>query len=147
MEEKKKKKLKTWQIVLIVFGGLILLGIIFGNSSSNNNSSNSLTGNNSPQNPSSGSVSTNEKIKILNYNSEIDSFSFKIIGSAENVAGKELNYCEIDAKFYDKDGAVIGNSLDNINNLGKDETWKFSIYYLGTASDVDHYKIEVGSCW
>jgi len=37
--------------------------------------------------------------------------------------------------------------LDSINDLEKDEIWKFEVYYLGADDyNVDSYKIEVGSC-
>jgi hypothetical protein len=141
--EKEKKKLKTWHWILIVIGGLIILGAIFGGSNSSD-SDNSNTNTNSD----SGILSM-EKITILNHQlSENDYGNLIISGTAKNVAGRNLDYAEIDVKFYDQDGAVIGNSLDNINNLGDGETWKFEVYYMGLDNyNVKNYSIEVGSAW
>ncbi len=145
MEEQKKKKLKVWQIVLIVIGGLFILGIFSSLIKNNDNSSldNELN--------SFGNIDSysNEKLIILNHKQTYSDYGNLIIsGSAKNTAGRELGYCSIDVKFYDFDNAVIGTSLDNINDLGEDETWKFEVYYLGTDTEnVNSYKIEVGSCW
>ncbi|MCK9569244.1 FxLYD domain-containing protein [Candidatus Pacearchaeota archaeon] len=137
-----KKKLKTWQIVLIVLGGIILLSAIFGSSSEDESDKDSLI-NSIPES------SAKEKLTILSDELDYTDYGSLIItGTAKNTAGKDLSYCSLDAKFYDSDGAVIGTSLDNINNLDKDETWKFQIMYIGTDSyNVDTYKIELGSCW
>jgi len=140
MEEPKKKKLKTWQLVLIILGGLILIGAIFGENKPSSNNTDSLTGN---------SVKTDEKLTILNHELTYGDYgNVEITGAAKNVAGRELSYCQIDVKYYDNEGAVIGTSLDNINKLGDGETWKFKIMYLGTDSyNVENYSISVGSCW
>lgn len=142
MEEQKKKKLKTWQIVLIVLGVLALIGAISEGNSSNTNSSN-------PSSSSGVKFSSNEKLTILDSQLTYGDYGNLVIeGTAKNVAGKKLNYAELDAKFYDDAGAVLGTSLGNINNLGSEESWKFKIYYLGTDSyKVDHYTIDVGSTW
>lgn len=144
MEESKKKKLKAWQIVLIVLGGLFVLGI-FSSLIGNNNSSLD------DELDSFGNVNShsNEKLTILNHEQTYSEYGNLVIsGSAKNTAGRELSYCEVEVKFYDSDGAVIGNSLDNINDLGEDETWKFEVYYIGTDDyKVDSYKVVVDSCW
>jgi hypothetical protein len=91
----------------------------------------------------------NDKLVILDYNSTMNEFgTVKIYGTAQNIAGKELSYAEIDAKFYDEEGAVLSTSLDNINSLSPNEKWKFEILYLEIDnSDVARYSLEIGSIW
>lgn len=157
-----KKKLKVWQIVLIVIGGLFLLGIIFGNSSKENEiqnnplNSNTIDSNKDIQNSNSASseetsYSSKSKEKLTILSSEIEYGEYgtlSIVGTAKNTAGEDLTYCQISAKFYDSDNAVIGTSLANINNLGDGESWKFEIMYFDMDTEnVEDYKISDISCW
>ena len=42
----------------------------------------------------------------------------------------------IKANFYGRDGALVGNGIDMIQNLGAGETWRFDIMYSGYAHRV-----------
>ncbi len=42
----------------------------------------------------------------------------------------------IKAKFYDESGALVGNGVDFVQNLGAGETWRFDIVYSGYAHRV-----------
>jgi len=96
-------------------------------------------------------TSSKGELEILEHHSEVEGEYFKsmyVVGLAKNVGGKRISYGSVEAKFYDADGNLLGNSLDNVNDLDSGETWKFKIMYLG--SDVDSiasYKIGVGSSW
>ena len=56
-------------------------------------------------------------------------------GEIKNIAGKKLNYVSIKANFYDRGGALVGNGVDMIQNLGAGETWRFDIRYMGYAHE------------
>ena len=92
---------------------------------------------------------SNKKIEILEHELTYGNFgNLMVVGVAENTAGKELSYAQIDVKFYDGDGILIGNSLDNVNNLENGEKWRFEVMYLDIDSyEVDSYKISVGTVW
>ena len=95
------------------------------------------------------SEADNDKLKILSHEMTYGTYgTLSITGVAENVAGKTLSYVQVDVKFYDEDGVLIGNSLDNANDLEAGEKWKFEAVYFDLDSyDVDSYKIGVGSVW
>ena len=88
-----------------------------------------------------------KNLEILDHHMETGQFGNLIIkGSAKNIGSYSLSYAEVRVKFYDKEGAALDTSLDNINDLGPGETWKFQVMYFGTDTEnVDSYKIAVGS--
>jgi hypothetical protein len=84
---------------------------------------------------------------ILNYHATTSEYgSYIIVGTAQNTGSKEMEYAEVDVKFYDSYGNLIDSSLDNINNLGAGETWNFEVYFLGSGT-VGTYTINPGSVW
>ncbi len=91
----------------------------------------------------------NGPLKILSSEKIYDDYENVIIeGVAENTGNKKLNYAQLNAKFYDKEGNVIGSSFDNINDLGAGETWKFRISYWGADSyNINSYNLSVGTSW
>ena len=92
-------------------------------------------------------INSEGELTILSHKSEYDEYGIKITGTAKNVAGKKLGYAEIDAKFYDKEGTILGNSVVSIDGLESEEIWEFEISYLGIDSGVDHYLLNVGTIW
>lgn len=71
-----------------------------------------------------------------------------VVGTAENVSDDELSYAAVEAKFYDSDDTVLDSFLDNVNDLGAGEQWKFDIQYpaMGDeASQVADYEISAGT--
>ncbi len=93
--------------------------------------------------------SNSEPLTILSHNLDYTDYGgLMITGVAKNTGNKKLNYAQVDVKFYDAENNVLGNSFDNINNLGAGETWKFKVVYLGTDDyNVDSYNISVGATW
>lgn len=74
--------------------------------------------------------------------------SVKVVGTAQNVSGDTLGYAEVKVKFYDEDETLLESFLDNVNDLGADERWKFEVMYPPMGEDaqkVDSYKVGVGS--
>jgi len=97
--------------------------------------------------PGEGAPPATEKLEILSHNMSTTEFGNLVIkGTAKNVSSSNLSYAEIKVKFYDAAGNLIDTSLDNINDLGPGETWKFEVMYLGMDTEnVKSYKIGVGS--
>ncbi len=61
---------------------------------------------------------------------------YHVRGDLKNIAGKKLNYVSIKANLYGRDGALVGNGVDFVQNLGAGETWRFDIVYSGYAHRV-----------
>lgn len=73
---------------------------------------------------------SNEKLELsdikmtTSYN-EYLGYTVKITGTAKNVSGRSLSYASVEFSIYDSAGNNLGTALDNINNLGKGDTWRF----------------------
>jgi len=69
--------------------------------------------------------------------------AYYVRGTAKNVSGKQLSYAEIRVRAYDSAGNLLESGLDNINDIGADQTWTFEVFVWkqGIAS----YDIGVGS--
>jgi hypothetical protein len=71
-----------------------------------------------------------------NINSDLELIDYKIIkgewgnktisGTVKNKSSNEYGYAQIEFNLYDKDGNQIGSSMDNINNLEPNGSWKFN---------------------
>lgn len=71
-----------------------------------------------------------------NINSDLELIDYKIIkgewgsktisGTVKNKSQNEYGYAQIEFNLYDKDGNQIGSSMDNINNLEPNGSWKFN---------------------
>ncbi len=143
--EEQNKKASGWKflgLMLLILIGIGILGVTFfwkDKPEENSSLSGSLTG---------ATINSEGELTILDYQSEYDEYGIKITGTAKNVAGKRLGYAEIDAKFYDKEGTILGNSLISKDGLESEEIWEFEISYLGIDSEkVDHYLLNVGTIW
>ena len=90
------------------------------------------------------------KLQILTHELEREGYgstygfeTIYVVGTAKNVGGSRISWATVEAKFYDHDGNVIGNSLDYIQDLDPGETWKFKIMYYDLDGGVTSYKLEV----
>jgi len=115
---------------------------------------------NSPRSGYSGNVpvqqkmptSSRGKLQIIEYHPEAGGTEYfktlYIVGTAKNIGGRKISYGSVEAKFYDKNGYLLNNGLDNFNDLEPGEMWKFKIVYLGSdVSEVSTYTIDVGASW
>lgn len=64
-----------------------------------------------------------------------------IKGTVKNNSGEECSYLQITYNLYDAEGNQIGTAMDNINNLEKDGTWKFSAMALSAEGEVASFKL------
>ena len=107
------------------------------------------TGDTDGSGASSPASGESKELEILEHHMEWGDYgTLYIVGTAKNVGKKRLSYGSVEAKFYDADGSLIGNSLDNFNNLEPGETWKFKVTYFGMdAENVATYKLGLGPSW
>lgn len=139
--------MKTWlKVTLGIFGFLILVGMfssIFNPSETTYQTGNVLDEEKQIIQESS------EPLTILSHEMTYGEYGNLIVtGIAENTAGKQLSYAEINVKFLDSEGVLIDNWLDNVNDLDAGEKWKFEVIYPSLDSgEVADYKIAVGSVW
>ena len=62
---------------------------------------------------------------------ERDEFSLYVTGIVKNNTDKDLSYISVTVPMKDSDGNKTGDAIDNVNNIGPGETWKFKAIYLG----------------
>lgn len=84
---------------------------------------------------------TSKKVELGEWTTSVDGGYYgppiyHVRGDLKNIAGEKLNYVSIKAKFYDESGALVGNGVDFVQNLGAGETWRFDIVYSGYAHRV-----------
>jgi hypothetical protein len=96
-----------------------------------------------------GPVVTGGELVILSHSMATTEYGIPVVsGEAKNVGDSTLSYAEVKVKFYDGAGNLLDTWLDNINDLGAGQTWKFEVMYIGTHDeDVASYEIGVGSCF
>ena len=102
---------------------------------------------NTPTSVVTPSSQSNNRLTILESHKVIGEYgTVDVIGTAKNIGSSRISYGQINAKFYDKNGNLIGNGVTNINDLDPGETWSFKVMYLGTDGyTVASYKIGVGA--
>lgn len=134
-----KRRTPTWVIVLIVamvvlfYVGFIGLCIFVSDDSDVKTNKN-------------GSVSiddgqlTIEKGTKGYYDEKTD--NFYIIGTLTNNSSDDYDYVTINYHVSDKDGNILGNATDSIDNLEKGKSWKFKVVYQNVdAKEVKKFKI------
>lgn len=134
-----KRRTPTWVIVLIVamvvlfYVGFIGLCIFVSDDSDVKTNKN-------------GSVSiddgqlTIEKGTKGYYDEKTD--NFYIIGTLTNNSSDDYDYVTINYHISDKDGNILGNATDSIDNLEKGKSWKFKVVYENVdAKEVKNFKI------
>lgn len=134
-----KRRTPTWVIVLIVamvvlfYVGFIGLCIFVSDDSDVKTNKN-------------GSVSiddgqlTIEKGTKGYYDEKTD--NFYIIGILTNNSSDDYDYVTINYHVSDKDGNILGNATDSIDNLEKGKSWKFKVVYENVdAKEVKNFKI------
>lgn len=134
-----KRRTPTWVIVLIVamvvlfYVGFIGLCIFVSDDSDVKTNKN-------------GSVSiddgqlTIEKGTKGYYDEKTD--NFYIIGTLTNNSSDDYDYVTINYHVSDKDGNILGNATDSIDNLEKGKSWKFKAVYQNVdAKEVKKFKI------
>ncbi len=118
-ENSSNKSKKGLWIALGIIGALIVFGVIFG-----------VTGSNDQNTNSNAELLISNVSMTYEYN-EYLGYTVKITGIAKNNKNRNLSYASVEFSIYDENGNNLGTALDNMNNLGKDETWRFEATYIG----------------
>lgn len=71
-----------------------------------------------------------EDLELLEIDCEVDGYNRYIIGTIKNNTKNTYIYVQVSFNLYDKSGAQIGSTMDNINNLEPGGTWKFKALIL-----------------
>jgi GMP synthase-like glutamine amidotransferase len=69
-------------------------------------------------------------LEVLEFDSESDNFARYVVGKVRNNTKREYGYVQVEVNPLDKDGNIVGSTLDNVNNLGPGQTWKFNAIIL-----------------
>lgn len=66
------------------------------------------------------------ELEVLDYTSEVDEYGVRyVVGLVRNNTYATLSYVQVTIGLYGPGGMRVGSTLDNVNNLGPGETWKF----------------------
>ena len=64
------------------------------------------------------------------------------------IANKDLKYAQIDAQFFDADGALVYSSLTNTQNIKAGTTWKYKIIGpIDSTIVVSTCNVTEGTCY
>ncbi|WP_214084217.1 FxLYD domain-containing protein [Methanoculleus sp.] len=93
-------------------------------------------------------VTGRDRLQILTHDIEYSGYGgIYVVGTAKNIGDERISWGSIEVKFYDRQGNLVGNGADMIQDLDPGETWKFRAMYFDVDGAVDSYKIGVGSTW
>lgn len=85
-----------------------------------------------------------EKLSIIEHKTEKDGYFTYITGTIKNNTNKNYTYVQVEINLYDAQGNLINSTLDNINNLEPNGTWKFKAM---TTNEFTTYKIKDVTGW
>ena len=139
------KKNKKGCLAALIIGAIVIVVIIIATSggkkdgastqASPNNTTETSTAPSTPANSWDGKFDISNA--TLTGTSSIDT---KITGTLTNLTDREYSYVQIEFNLYDADGAQIGSTLTNLNNLEANGIWKFEAYAL--EDGVKSFKIK-----
>lgn len=144
MEGQKKPIWKRWWFWTIVI--LILIGI--GSSGEDKDmgsgtvptSATQATTTTPAPTPTPTQKATVPDLQVLDHSVKNEGYGMKsIVGTIKNNTNKKYGYVQIEINLYDSSGAQVGSTLDNLNNLEPNGTWKFS---AAAFEDFSSYKIK-----
>ena len=125
-----KHKVLTFILAIIIIGVVSAAG---GDTSTSNNPNNE---NNTGTNQT---TTVTEKFTVVEHKTEKDGYWTYVTGTIKNNTNKEYSYVQVEVNLYDEDGSLINSTLDNINNLEANGTWKFKAM---ATSEFATYKIK-----
>lgn len=121
----------------IVIAAILLIFLALGYSGSKNGSDNTQT---------QTVAQEQTALTLVNVTLTPESYGgYSAVGTA--VANKDLKYAQIDAQFFDQDGALVYNSLTNTRDITAGTTWKYKIPCIVDSSvNVVSCKVKEGPC-
>lgn len=140
----KKKKHTALKIVVAIFAVIIVIGIIGSIGGESNDDTPTPT---TPTSNEPATVSPSEKpenLEVLDHTIVTEGTLRHITGHIKNNTQKTYSYLQVSINLY-KDDALVGSTLDNVNNLGPGETWEFDALIWDDSAD--SYKIIEVTGW
>lgn len=125
-----KHKVITFILVIFIIVGIAVVG--GGDTTTNNLKDENNTGTNQITNET-------ERFTVVEHTTEKDGYWTYITGTIKNNTNKEYSYVQVEINLYDDDGSLVNSTIDNINNLEANGTWKFKAM---ATSDFATYKIK-----
>lgn len=115
------------RIIIGVIVGLILLVLIVQSLGSDDSSDNGIF------------TKDNFSYEVTSSKPDSANVGYYIEGIVTNNTSKSYSYVQIEFVCYDKEGINLGTAVDNVNNLGGNEKWKFKAMGLfDNVKNVDH---------
>ena len=98
---------------------------------------------------SSGGVAKVEVVSSeMSYEySEYLGYDVEVNGTIKNNTSRDYSYVSVTFSIYDAQGNNLGTVIDNMNNLGAGETWRFSASLLYTDTKPVSYKLKEITKW
>ena len=100
--------------------------------------------NNSINNSGQITSTQQENFSIIEHSTSNDGYWTYIVGTIKNNTNKDYSYVQVEINLYDAEGNLVNSTLDNINNLEANGTWKFKAI---TTDDFSTYKIKDVTGW
>lgn len=165
---KKKQSHTARNVILGIIAFIILCAMILSGDSENttqvstnntNNTTSSTEQNNTPSvstnntassteennNKGTNTTTKQEKLSVVDHSTTNDGYWTYIVGTVKNNTNRNYSYVQVEINLYDADGNLVNSTLDNINNLEANGTWKFKA--LVTDKDFATYKIKEVTGW
>lgn len=134
-----KRRTPTWVIVLIVAMVVLFYVGFIGICIFVSDGSDVKTNKNGSVSIDDGQLTIEKGTKGY-YDEKTD--NFYIIGTLTNNSSDDYDYVTINYHVSDKDGNILGNATDSIDNLEKGKSWKFKVVYENVdAKEVKNFKI------
>jgi hypothetical protein len=134
-----KRRTPTWVIVLIVAMVVLFYVGFIGICIFVSDDSDVKTNKNGSVSIDDGQLTIEKGTKGY-YDEKTD--NFYIIGTLTNNSSDDYDYVTINYHVSDKDGNILGNATDSIDNLEKGKSWKFKVVYENVdAKEVKNFKI------
>ncbi len=136
--------------VLLVIGIIVFVILAVGSVSDSGSKDNVevKTEEKQTEAPKEEAAKTEESVKkeyeLSEVKMESDEFATYVKGVLTNNGGAK-GYVQVLIPCYDKDGAKLGDALDNVNNIEANGKWKFKAMFLGDEKPAkcDVEKVEV----
>jgi RNA polymerase subunit RPABC4/transcription elongation factor Spt4 len=132
----KKKQSKKGIIALCIVVVIIIIAIANGGNNTSTTSDNLIN----------TTTQTQEKFTLLDgHTGSYDEYGmgYYIEGTVQNNTDKEYSYVQITFNLYDKDNALLGTAVSNVNNFEANGKWKFKAIGLNSSDDkVTSYKFK-----
>lgn len=131
----KKPLWKKWWF----WGIIIVLLIALGSSGGDGNKDQGAGTKDGTSTPAVSDKTKAPDLEVVEHSAQKGEYSTSIVGAVKNNTDKQYGYVQVEINLYDADGAQVGSTLANANNLEPNGIWKFEAIAL---EEFDSYKIK-----